>query len=296
MSRWRKRWFCRLLVTYVATIFAVGSQEITNFVATNFLQDGELETRIYFDGVTAKETVSKGSGLKFRQLSDGKHLIQSIYKEENYLEDCEYGLKRDQVNEFLNTFKSDLKVLLTTSNVTVQSLDGLPLPDEFNWLNYTYLRKKCQKKHREIKELADNSRHKRDFSDLLRVPGTKWCGKGYSADKYTRLGGFSRTDKCCRKHDLNCPFWIGAFDTKYGLFNWRMNTLMHCDCDARFRSCLKRVRSSDANLVGKLFFNVVQTQCFRLKPKKTCVRSSWWGKCKKFKYFKQAILVENPSY
>ncbi|RZC35630.1 Phospholip A2 2 domain containing protein, partial [Asbolus verrucosus] len=74
---------------------------------------------------------------------------------------------------------------------------------------------------------------RRDVSDLLRVPGTKWCGKGYSADKYTRLGGFSRTDKCCRRHDLSCPFWIGAFETKYGLFNWRVNTIMHCSCDER---------------------------------------------------------------
>ncbi|KAJ8980960.1 hypothetical protein NQ317_013412 [Molorchus minor] len=62
-------------------------------------------------------------------------------------------------------------------------------------------------------------RSKRDISDIFRVPGTKWCGKGYSADKYTRLGGFSRTDRCCRRHDLSCPFWIGGFSTKYGLFN-----------------------------------------------------------------------------
>lgn len=64
----------------------------------------------------------------------------------------------------------------------------------------------------------------------------------------------------------------------------------------RFRACLKRVGTSDANLVGKLFFNVVQTKCFVLKPKKRCVRSSWWGKCEKYKVVKQAILRDNLAY
>lgn len=63
-----------------------------------------------------------------------------------------------------------------------------------------------------------------------------------------------------------------------------------------FRACLKRARTSDANLVGKIFFNVVQTKCFILKPNKKCVRTSWWGKCEKFKVVKQAILRDNLPY
>lgn len=70
--------------------------------------------------------------------------------------------------------------------------------------------------------------------ELLRVPGTKWCGKGFSATRYSQLGGYTRTDRCCRVHDLRCPFWIGAMEKKYGLYNWRVNTLMHCRCDERF--------------------------------------------------------------
>lgn len=69
--------------------------------------------------------------------------------------------------------------------------------------------------------------------DLFRVPGTKWCGKGYAALKYTHLGGFGMADKCCRVHDTACPFYIAAFEEKYGLFNWRINTIMHCTCDER---------------------------------------------------------------
>jgi secretory phospholipase A2 len=40
-------------------------------------------------------------------------------------------------------------------------------------------------------------------------------------------------DKCCRVHDTACPLYISAFQEKYGLFNWRINTIMHCTCDER---------------------------------------------------------------
>lgn len=71
---------------------------------------------------------------------------------------------------------------------------------------------------------------------VLRVPGTKWCGKGRSAKAYKQLGGFGGADRCCRIHDTTCPMWIGALQRKYGLFNWRLNTLMHCSCDRRYVS------------------------------------------------------------
>lgn len=79
-----------------------------------------------------------------------------------------------------------------------------------------------------------SKRRKRDLMSVLRVPGTKWCGKGRSAKAYKQLGGFGGADRCCRIHDTSCPMWIGALETKYGLFNWRLNTLMHCSCDRRY--------------------------------------------------------------
>ncbi|XP_072385797.1 uncharacterized protein [Diabrotica undecimpunctata] len=298
---------CGLTLTGVTcSVDETSSQEITDFVSTNVLPDGEVETRVYYKGLSAKETrVARGSkfGLKFRQLTRTNHFIQLIYDDDDQLIDCEFGHDQNQTKTFLSSFKRDLSNLITTSNLTVESLDGKELPPAFLWMNYTHLRDECKYRHRELRQnikkqrvFLDNQRSKRNVDDIFRVPGTKWCGKGYSADKYTRLGGFSRTDRCCRKHDLRCPFWINGFETKYGLFNWRLNTLMHCNCDERFRACLKRVRTSDANLVGKLFFNVVQTKCFVLKPKKNCVKYSWWGKCEKIKIVKQAILRDNLSY
>lgn len=78
------------------------------------------------------------------------------------------------------------------------------------------------------------SRQRRDLTNSFRVKGTKWCGKGWSATKYADLGGYSKSDRCCRQHDKACPFWIMGFETKYGLFNWRINTIMHCSCDERY--------------------------------------------------------------
>jgi len=54
--------------------------------------------------------------------------------------------------------------------------------------------------------------------------------------------------------------------------------------------------SSDANMVGKLFFNIIQTKCFVLKPEKVCKKSLWWGKCLKKKIINRAYLRDNQSF
>ncbi|XP_052871911.1 uncharacterized protein LOC128277490 isoform X2 [Anopheles cruzii] len=187
------------------------------------------------------------------------------------------------------------------------------IPDELRGqLNFHELKQRCNVRHMQLKEIASGlrsadpehqrianeklQRQRRDLSSMLRVPGTKWCGKGWSARNYVEMGGYSKADRCCRQHDLSCPFWMLGFETKYGLFNWRVNTLMHCSCDERFRTCLKMADSSDANLVGKLFFNIVQMKCFVLKPESVCVKKSWWGKCEKKIRRKRAHLRDNRKF
>ncbi|XP_058829080.1 uncharacterized protein LOC131688669 isoform X3 [Topomyia yanbarensis] len=156
--------------------------------------------------------------------------------------------------------------------------------DLFNYRPYT------------ISHCSCDQRQRRDLASMLRVPGTKWCGKGWSARNYVEIGGLSKADRCCRQHDLSCPFWILGFETKYQLFNWRVNTLMHCSCDERFRTCLKMADSSDANMVGKLFFNIVQSKCFVLKPETVCTKLSWWAKCEKKVRRKRAHIRDNRKY
>ncbi|XP_050359654.1 uncharacterized protein LOC126779581 isoform X1 [Nymphalis io] len=307
------------------------NKEIINFVMTDVLIDGEIENRVHFNGVTAKETFVgvNGSGLKLRQLTDGRHLIQIIYTPNGAIQDCEYIREPKSARNFLKTLRKELKLALDEEtyritdkrlntfenekfyrhfgNVTFRILkDGEKLPpDVADWLNYDRLKNECFERHEELTYMMENrnklsdatlSRKKRDAMELLRVPGTKWCGKGYSATRYSQLGGHTRTDRCCRVHDLRCPFWIGGMEKKFGLYNWRVNTLMHCRCDERFRACLKLADTSVSNMVGKLFFNIVQTKCFILKPVKMCTQRSWWGKCLRRGYMKQAFLRDNLPY
>ncbi|XP_063836899.1 uncharacterized protein LOC135086062 isoform X1 [Ostrinia nubilalis] len=306
------------------------NKEIVNFVMTDFLVDGEVENRIHFNGITAKETSvgADGLGLKLRQLTDGRHFVQVIYAPNGEVQDCEYITQGKSARNFLKTLRKELKLALDEEgyrltqkkrsddeekfyrqfgNLTLRILrkgERLP-PDVATWFNYDRLKMECLQRHEELAHMMENrnkisenslARPKRDAMELLRVPGTKWCGKGFSATRYSQLGGYTRTDRCCRVHDLRCPFWIGGMEKKYGLYNWRVNTLMHCRCDERFRACLKLADTSVSNMVGKLFFNVVQTKCFVLKPVKICTKRSWWGRCLSRGYHKQAFLRDNLPY
>ncbi|XP_044252994.1 uncharacterized protein LOC123003971 isoform X2 [Tribolium madens] len=296
--------FCHLLVAILILATWGRGEEIRDFIAANTLPDGEVETRIYYKGVSAKEiTVGRRSlsDIKFRQVTNRHHLLQLIYNGED-LKDCEIVHQRDQVVKFLETFKSDLRNLISTSNITIESLDNKKLPSEIApWFNFTLLKSTCKKLHhrmkKEVLELKNGqqSERGRQKRSVLIVPGTLWCGDSDNAKKYSHLGPMAYTDKCCRRHD-HCKRNIPGFTTKYNFHNYSPFTLSHCWCDSSFRACLKMVDSSDANLVGKLFFNVVQTKCFVIKPRKICVKSTWWGQCEKYKHIKQAILRDNLPY
>ncbi|KAK4873840.1 hypothetical protein RN001_013200 [Aquatica leii] len=287
---------------------SVVAVNFTNFIATNVLPDGEVEVRIRYRGQSAKETsVSAKSKTKItlRQLTDGKHFIQLIYDDRDNILDCEYLHQKDEVELFEIKFDEDINK--STSNLTIETLDNRRLPENIRkWFNFSHLRNLCRKNHKRIKktlresEIQHGSMHKRSrktraISDYLIAPGTLWCGYQDKANSYTELGGMSLTDKCCRRHD-HCKMNIHGFSRKYNYYNAKPFTLSHCFCDSSFRACLKMADTSDANLVGKLFFNIVQTKCFVLKPRKYCAKRSWWGKCTKTKYTKHAIIRDNLSY
>lgn len=96
-------------------------------------------------------------------------------------------------------------------------------------------------------------RSKRAISDWLIAPNTKWCGRGQTADKYSQLGGASKADKCCRRHD-HCKFNIYAMTTKWQLFNMRPFTISHCNCDMRFVSCVEHID----NIVDTFNLNILK--------------------------------------
>jgi len=62
------------------------------------------------------------------------------------------------------------------------------------------------------------------------VPGTLWCGTGNVSANGQDYGNVVETDRCCQLHD-RCPHTIARFSRKYGLFNYRLHTISHCECD-----------------------------------------------------------------
>uniref|UniRef100_A0A672HSB3 phospholipase A2 n=1 Tax=Salarias fasciatus TaxID=181472 RepID=A0A672HSB3_SALFA len=113
--------------------------------------------------------------------------------------------------------------------------------------------------HGQGSEVTAHRRVKRGFI----VPGTLWCGSGNKAPSYEDLGVFSATDRCCREHD-QCEDTILSFHSQYGVFNANIFTMSHCDCDNRFRRCLKDANDSMADVVGYTFFNLLKMHCFQL--------------------------------
>ncbi|XP_022238369.1 uncharacterized protein LOC106456869 [Limulus polyphemus] len=107
---------------------------------------------------------------------------------------------------------------------------------------------------------------------FLIYPGTKWCGAGNVAERYEDLGPAQETDICCRAHD-HCNDTIPSLQTKYGLKNVALYTKSLCDCDDVFSWCLKKANTKTSNGIGRVFFNVLQVQCFKLEhPVVKCLR------------------------
>ncbi|RZF36582.1 hypothetical protein LSTR_LSTR010693 [Laodelphax striatellus] len=298
-------WFVLLSAGAFSTSSSSPSRDVISYEK---LSDGEMEMLVRHKGVSAKETSMRprgqknGASLKLRQVSDGRLLLQLIYGLDGALKDCEQLHDAATVSQFTRAFNV---ALASKANVTTLT----HLSRDLRWLNMHKLRMACHRNQRLLAKVArrtsrdDGGSHKRRHradnflqrSGMLVAPGTKWCGHSDTADTAMSLGAFGATDRCCRGHDL-CPTNVPGLGQKFNFFNYRPFTLSHCSCDARFRACLKMANTGTANLVGKLFFNVVQTKCFILKPEVVCVKRSWWGKCIKTERRKQAHMRDNPPY
>lgn len=91
------------------------------------------------------------------------------------------------------------------------------------------------------------------FSRLIR------CGPGNTASSYDDLGKYKDADMCCRDHD-HCDN-IEAGQTKYNLTNRDMFTVLDCDCDNKFRDCLRKDNSKVSNAVGRMYFTA-RNHCY----------------------------------
>lgn len=97
------------------------------------------------------------------------------------------------------------------------------------------------------------------YNHFLSNLGTKWCGTGDIAKNYHDLGTESDVDRCCRTHDL-CPSKVRPYQKRYELENNSLYTKSHCTCDDMLFSCLKFSNSSAGNLLGTIYFNLVQVR------------------------------------
>ncbi|XP_071428153.1 group 3 secretory phospholipase A2 isoform X2 [Pithys albifrons albifrons] len=127
------------------------------------------------------------------------------------------------------------------------------------------------------------------------LPGTLWCGAGDSAGNWSELGLFRGPDRCCREHD-QCWAQIAALQFNYGIRNYRLHTVSHCDCDARFRQCLLGINDTVSNIIGVTFFNLLEVPCFVLEESKECVQWHWWGGCERNGVVPLARMVQQSQY
>ncbi|KAL3272636.1 hypothetical protein HHI36_014101 [Cryptolaemus montrouzieri] len=137
--------------------------DFRNILAVNTLPDGEIETRINYKKISAKETtVGKGSaiGLKYRQIHRGNNLLQLIYDGSNTLTDCEFVNDEKLSKTFLNNFKQDLSNLIATSNVSIKSLEHISPPKNIkSWLSMKKLRRECRRLHSRLRTEAERMKH-----------------------------------------------------------------------------------------------------------------------------------------
>ncbi|KGL93320.1 Group 3 secretory phospholipase A2, partial [Charadrius vociferus] len=108
-------------------------------------------------------------------------------------------------------------------------------------------------------------------------------------------GLFLGPDLCCREHD-HCSAQITALQFNYGIRNYRLHTVSHCDCDARFRQCLLALNDTISNIIGVTFFNLLEVPCFVLEESEECVQWHWWGGCERYGVVPLARMVQQNQY
>ncbi|NXV39062.1 PA2G3 phospholipase, partial [Rissa tridactyla] len=135
-------------------------------------------------------------------------------------------------------------------------------------------------------------------------------------------GLFRGPDRCCREHD-QCSAQIAALQFNYGIRNYRLHTVSHCDCDARcaggraesggatpgaagplhrprlprrFRQCLLALNDTISNIIGVTFFNLLEVPCFVLEESEECVQWHWWGGCERYGVVPLARMVQQNQY
>lgn len=113
---------------------------------------------------------SLSNGIKFRQLTNGRQLVQIIYDGDIEIQDCDIVHQRQQITSFLEDFRKDVQNLSATSNVTIHHLHNTSLPGEIrSWLRYNRLRKLCRKRQQHVKEALEGLKEEDGKSRWVKI-------------------------------------------------------------------------------------------------------------------------------
>lgn len=150
-------------------------------------------------------------------------LIKSEYDHRGHLIDCDLIYNQPDIDRFSNHVEESIE----KDGRHHKAKPHLNfLKDPFNLDAQTQA---CEQMLSRRQEEEDEPGRRKKRSYLI-WPGTNWCGKGSKAEFAESFGTNKEADQCCQKHD-QCPYVIEGFSTRYNLFNYRMHTLSHCDCD-----------------------------------------------------------------
>ncbi|KAM3935848.1 protein PROCA1 [Leptodactylus fuscus] len=212
------------------------------------------------------------------QVTDGEELVTSIWDKRRQLVSCSLDEDADTIRDFLSHCQRKRQ-----EDVWEFGLGGFA---EARMACMIFLSSDTFRKRERSAE--KHVRVKRGFT----YPGTLWCGAGNIVADESELGEHKETDSCCRTHD-HCDYVIHPFAYSYGYRNMRWHTISHCQCDNRFKECLRSVNDTASRVVGQAFFNVIQVQCFEFDYKEHCVERTWYGWCTKYK--NETIAVPRDS-
>ncbi|KAM4044736.1 protein PROCA1 [Anomaloglossus baeobatrachus] len=211
------------------------------------------------------------------QVTDGEELVTSIWDKSRQLVSCSLEEDAQTVRDFLSICQR-------------KNQDAVW---DFGFGGFTEARMACL-----IFLSAHTTRKRRQHGRVKRgftYPGTLWCGAGNNAEKESDLGDHKETDSCCRTHD-HCEHVIHPFTYSYGYRNFLWHTISHCECDNKFKDCLRKVNNTASRVVGQAFFNVIQVQCFDFAYKEQCEERHWYGWCKTYKNETIAVPRESGLY
>uniref|UniRef100_A0A8C5N0F7 phospholipase A2 n=1 Tax=Leptobrachium leishanense TaxID=445787 RepID=A0A8C5N0F7_9ANUR len=214
------------------------------------------------------------------QVTDGKELLVSIWDSRRQLVSCSVEVDEDLVSSFLS------QCLLRRQHAA----EDLAM-DKIKLACHIFLQAVSPPWGTGVSPGHGLHRVKRGFT----YPGTLWCGSGNTAESFEDLGEHRETDTCCRTHD-QCEHVIHPFSYNYGYRNLRWHTISHCECDNKFKECLRRVNDTVSRVVGQTFFNIIQVQCFEFTYKDLCLERYWYGWCKTYTKEKVAEPKDSGLY